>query len=194
MRTNLVKLNKKRKKIKWKKWVWSRILDIYEEEMLRGKTNEFNEIDFNYLDLFVIFLVITMFVLKMYQLFILYRNRDNNYYTDQFDFISFTSSLDKGVVLCIDLRLSFLVGYYNEKLTFVNLFGNIGKGSQRCYNELVPDKYSYPGCDLDYYVHKYSIKFICVNRNKLKLKTPINYNFKNYNLIFNNNTFSVYSV
>ena len=154
----------------------------------------FLPIDFNYLDLFVIFLVITMFVLKMYQLFILYRNRDNNYYTDQFDFISFTSSLDKGVVLCIDLRLSFLVGYYNEKLTFVNLFGNIGKGFQRCYNELVPDKYSYPGCDLDYYVHKYSIKFICVNRNKLKLKTPINYNFKNYNLIFNNNTFSVYSV
>ena len=50
MRTNLEKLNKKRKKIKWKKWVWSRILDIYEEEMLRGKTNEFNEIDFNYQD------------------------------------------------------------------------------------------------------------------------------------------------
>lgn len=150
--------------------------------------------NFNIINQFVIFLIIIMFTLKINQLFILYRNRDNNYYTDQSDFISFTSSLDKGVVLCIDLRLSYLVGYYNEKLKFVNLFGNIGKGFQVSYNELVPDKYPYPGCDLDYYVHKYSIKFICVNRNKLKLKTPINYNFNNYNLIFNNNTFSVYSV
>ena len=50
MRTNLVKLNKKRKKIKWKKWVWSRILDIYEEEMKRGKTHEYTAVNFTYND------------------------------------------------------------------------------------------------------------------------------------------------
>lgn len=44
------KIKEKAKKDKMEKWVWSRILDIYEEEMLRGKTNEFNEIDFKYQD------------------------------------------------------------------------------------------------------------------------------------------------
>jgi small GTP-binding protein len=29
------------------KWVWSRVLDIYEEEMQKGKTHEFNEIGFS---------------------------------------------------------------------------------------------------------------------------------------------------
>ena len=44
------KIREKAKKDKMEKWVWSRVLDIYEEEMLRGKTHEFNLIDFNYQD------------------------------------------------------------------------------------------------------------------------------------------------
>lgn len=44
------KIRDKAKKDKMEKWVWSRVLDIYEEEMLRGKTHEFNLIDFDYKD------------------------------------------------------------------------------------------------------------------------------------------------
>ena len=42
------KIREKAIKEKMEKWVWSRVLDIYEEEMLRGKTHEFNSIEFNY--------------------------------------------------------------------------------------------------------------------------------------------------
>jgi hypothetical protein len=154
----------------------------------------FVPINFIYIDIFVVFLILLMFILKMYQLFILYHKLDINSENDQLDFISFTSTLDVSVVLCIDLRLSFLVGYYNEKLKFVNLIGNIGEGFESSYDELVPDLHSYPGSDLAYYVDKYSLNYICVNKRKLKLKNPITYDFSNYNLIFNNNTYSVYSV
>ena len=44
------KIREKAIKEKMEKWVWSRVLDIYEEEMLRGKTHEFNLIDFKYQD------------------------------------------------------------------------------------------------------------------------------------------------
>lgn len=33
---------------KMSKWVWARVLDIYEEEMVRGKTHEFTTIDFEH--------------------------------------------------------------------------------------------------------------------------------------------------
>jgi elongation factor 1-alpha len=42
------KIKEKAIKEKMGKWVWSRVLDIYEEEMLRGKTHEFNLVNFNY--------------------------------------------------------------------------------------------------------------------------------------------------
>ncbi len=44
------KYAKKAIKDKMEKWVWSRVLDIYEEEQLKGKTQEFNTVDFNYQD------------------------------------------------------------------------------------------------------------------------------------------------
>ena len=44
------KIKEQAKKDKMEKWIWARILDIYEEEMSRGKTHEFNEISFNYKD------------------------------------------------------------------------------------------------------------------------------------------------
>ena len=40
------KIRKQAKIDKMEKWVWSRVLDIYEEEMKRGKTHEYNEINF----------------------------------------------------------------------------------------------------------------------------------------------------
>jgi translation elongation factor EF-1alpha len=42
------KIKEKAKQDKMEKWVWSRVLDIYEEEMQRGKTHEFNLVNFNY--------------------------------------------------------------------------------------------------------------------------------------------------
>ena len=42
------KIKEQAKKDKMEKWIWARILDIYDEEMSRGKTHEFNEIIFNY--------------------------------------------------------------------------------------------------------------------------------------------------
>lgn len=42
------KIKENAKKDKMEKWIWARILDIYEEEMSRGKTHEFNEINFEY--------------------------------------------------------------------------------------------------------------------------------------------------
>ena len=42
------KIRDKAEKDKMGRWVWSRVLDIYEEEMLRGKTHEFNLIDFKF--------------------------------------------------------------------------------------------------------------------------------------------------
>ena len=42
------KIREKAIKDKMEKWVWSRVLDIYEEEMLRGKTHEFNLINFEF--------------------------------------------------------------------------------------------------------------------------------------------------
>ena len=44
------KIKEKAKKDKMEKWIWARILDIYEEEMIRGKTHEFNEINFEFKD------------------------------------------------------------------------------------------------------------------------------------------------
>jgi len=41
-------IRKNAKKDKMEKWVWARILDIYEEEMHKGKTHEFNEIEFTF--------------------------------------------------------------------------------------------------------------------------------------------------
>ena len=38
----------KAKEDKMEKWVWSRVLDIYEEEMEKGKTHEYNTVDFNW--------------------------------------------------------------------------------------------------------------------------------------------------
>ena len=45
---DFTKIKEQAKKDKMEKWIWARILDIYEEEMSRGKTHEFNEISFNY--------------------------------------------------------------------------------------------------------------------------------------------------
>jgi len=42
------KIREQAKRDKMEKWVWSRVLDIYEEEMLKGKTHEFNSIEFKY--------------------------------------------------------------------------------------------------------------------------------------------------
>jgi translation elongation factor EF-1alpha len=42
------KIRFRAKKDKMEKWIWSRVLDIYEEEMLKGKTHEFNLINFKY--------------------------------------------------------------------------------------------------------------------------------------------------
>ncbi|VVU95565.1 Elongation factor Tu GTP binding domain [seawater metagenome] len=42
------KIRQRAIKDKMERWVWSRVLDIYEEEMVKGKTHEFNLIDFNY--------------------------------------------------------------------------------------------------------------------------------------------------
>lgn len=42
------KIRQKAKNDKMERWVWSRVLDIYEEEMKRGKTHEFNLIDFSF--------------------------------------------------------------------------------------------------------------------------------------------------
>jgi translation elongation factor EF-1alpha len=36
------------KQDKMERWVWSRILDIYKDEMLRGKTHEFTTVDFDF--------------------------------------------------------------------------------------------------------------------------------------------------
>lgn len=44
------KIKQKAIQDKMERWVWSRVLDIYEEEMLKGKTHEFNLINFNYKD------------------------------------------------------------------------------------------------------------------------------------------------
>ncbi len=44
------KIRTKAKADGMEKWVWSRVLDIYEEEMLKGKTHEFNKIIFDYND------------------------------------------------------------------------------------------------------------------------------------------------
>ena len=42
------KIRVKAKADKMERWVWARVLDIYEEEMERGKTHEFTQIDFTY--------------------------------------------------------------------------------------------------------------------------------------------------
>ena len=42
------KIREKAKKDNMEKWVWSRVLDIYEEEMERGKTHEFTTVEFEY--------------------------------------------------------------------------------------------------------------------------------------------------
>jgi len=43
-------IREKAKKDKMEKWIWARILDFYEDEMKKGKTHEFNEIEFKYND------------------------------------------------------------------------------------------------------------------------------------------------
>lgn len=40
------KIRRRAEKDKMVKWIWSRVLDIYEEEMLKGKTHEFNKLTF----------------------------------------------------------------------------------------------------------------------------------------------------
>jgi translation elongation factor EF-1alpha len=47
---SMEKIKIKAEKDGMKKWVWSRVLDIYEEEMKRGKTHEFNTVEFKYND------------------------------------------------------------------------------------------------------------------------------------------------
>ena len=42
------KIKDKAEKEKMGRWFWSRVLDIYEDEMRRGKTHEFNQIEFDY--------------------------------------------------------------------------------------------------------------------------------------------------
>lgn len=44
------KIKDKAKQDQMEKWIWARILDIYEEETSRGKTHEFSEIGFTYND------------------------------------------------------------------------------------------------------------------------------------------------
>jgi len=47
---NMDIIRRKAKQDKMEKWVWSRVLDIYEEEMEKGKTHEFNTVDFSWND------------------------------------------------------------------------------------------------------------------------------------------------
>lgn len=42
------KIKKKAKDDKMDRWVWARVLDIYEEEQVKGKTHEFETINFEY--------------------------------------------------------------------------------------------------------------------------------------------------
>jgi translation elongation factor EF-1alpha len=43
---NMEKIRIKAKEDKMEPWIWSRVLDVYEEEMARGKTHEFDTVLF----------------------------------------------------------------------------------------------------------------------------------------------------
>lgn len=143
--------------------------------------------------LFILCLTILMVLIKIRILIYNKSLLDNAYLLDQKSLLNFTSKFEESVFLCIDLRLSFLVGYYNSNLKFVNLIGNIGHGFQEEYAKLVPIRYPYPCEDLDYHIKKYKINYICVrNKSLSNVKDIVVYDFTPFQEVFHNNNFSVY--
>ena len=135
------------------------------------------------------------FLLKIYFLFNLKVANSQEFYNDQDHLIKYVNTMDNKTLLCIDLRLSFLLGYYNNKVKFVTLFGNIGIGKQDAFTELVPEKYPYPGDDLSKYIKKHNIDYICVSHQSLRNVADImKYDFSKFTKVFDNGSFSVYEI
>jgi hypothetical protein len=77
------------------------------------------------------------------------------------ELLTFMSKTDNSVILAMPIRLSFMLGYFHETNKYVSWFANIGKGSlTQEFKELVPDRYAFPGSDVDGYVKKYDIQYI----------------------------------
>ena len=134
-------------------------------------------------------------LIKIYFLFKINVFVSQEYYKDQDDLIKFVNKMEDKILLCIDLRLSFLLGYYNNRVKYVTLFGNIGIGKETEYTELVPKKYPYPGEDLEKYIKKYNIDYLCVSHQSLRnIKGTLIYDFSKFKIVFQNKLFTVYKV
>jgi hypothetical protein len=102
-------------------------------------------------------------------------------------------------MLCIPLRLSFLIGYYTQQYKFLNLFSNVGDiEGQKKYLDLVPDIYPYPGRNLSKYVTDYNINFIVFDKSirnyLIKYESYVYEIPDNFSEVYSNAHYSVFKI
>ena len=108
-------------------------------------------IQVNIYSLISILLLIFGLFLKLSFLYKSKRHTNIQFFQDQDSLIKFANKLENKIILCVDLRLSFLLGYYNRNVKFVTIFGNIGINKEDLYTELVPVKYPFPNSDFSFF-------------------------------------------
>ncbi len=146
------------------------------------------------------FVLILLLALAVYHARSIY----NNYLTpissapDAKRVVDFFSSSKEKTILTVPLRLSFLLGYHNDRNKYLSLFSNVGKEEQmEAYKELVPDVYPFPGSDLHSYIQRYGIDYIICDKAQVdyleKMLARSYYDFSSFKTCFETKHFTVFT-
>ncbi len=117
-------------------------------------------------------------------------------HSEYFELNDFLAQLPKSVILPIPTKIINFSVYKGSQHRYVSTF--VSPDSHESFKELMPDCYTYPGSNLDFYIQKYQVSYIVLHKNapeymEKQMKQPY-YNFENYKLIYESKTLAVLEV
>ncbi|MEB3286046.1 MAG: hypothetical protein VKJ04_00940 [Vampirovibrionales bacterium] len=120
--------------------------------------------------------------------------RENGYA----DLEAFLRGQKPGLILTVDIRLAFRLAYKLTGHRYVGVCRNFGSGEKlKHYMGLFPDYFPYPGNCLSKYIEEFGINYLVVDKIALlKINKATNYeyyNFSNLAILYDSESFSVYT-